>query len=440
MKGHVHRRCSCPSVKDNAGQIVKDAKGKATKHHRPGCRPAWAYVHDTPGRADGRRRQQTRGGFRTRKDAEAALAAAVTAAHGGYLADPGRQTVGVFLQDWLDGRSKLRPTTRRAYASHLEMYLVPRLGHLKLAALQPGHITTMLREIRIAGSRGRPLQPATVQRIHATLRAGLTHAVRLGLLNSNPARLVELEPAKRPIPLIWSAEELQQFLEHTRGDHLHLLFRLIAYTGLRRGEAVGLHWPAVDLDAGTLRVVQQSVQLGSRTELSEPKTQAGRRIINLDKATCDALREHKVSQQRIASVSHSAQPPETGPVFVREDGQELKPDHVTRTFQRLAKSAGVPTIRVHDLRHTHASAGLAAGIAMKVMQDRLGHASAVITSDIYSHVLPAAQAEAAELIAAALSPTPKPGDTDPLDQPPTQHLAKQPGDPVDRPFRSKEDR
>ncbi len=419
MKGHVHRRCSCPSVKDDAGQIVKDAKGKATKRHRPTCRPAWAYVLDAPGRPDGSRRQQTKGGFRTRKDAEAALATALTAAHGGYLADPGRQTVGAFLQEWLDGRNRLRPTTRRAYTSHLRVYLVPRLGHLKLAALQPGHITTMLRELRTAGDRGRPLSPATVQRIHATLRAGLNHAVRLGLLNTNPARLVELEPAKRPIPLIWTAEELQQFLDHTRDDHLHLLFRLIAYTGLRRGEAVGLHWSAVDLDAGTLRVIQQSVQLGSRTELSEPKTHAGRRIINLDKATCDALREHQVTQQRAASLSHSAQPLEPGPVFVREDGNELKPDYVTRTFQRLAKSAGVPVIRVHDLRHAHASAGLAAGIPIKVMQDRLGHASAVITSDIYSHVFPAGRAEAAERIAAALSPTPQPSDTDPFDEPPT---------------------
>jgi len=413
MKGHVHKRCSCVSARDNDGQLLRDASGKAIKRHRPSCRPAWAYVVDLPGRPDGRRRQQTKGGFRTRKEAEAALATALTAAHGGYLADPGRLTVGDFLTEWLDGRSKLRPTTARAYASHVDVYLVPRLGHFRLAALQPTHITAMLKDLRKSGSRGRPLRPSTVQRIHATLRAALNNAVRRGLLHGNPARLVELEPAKRPIPRIWSSEELQLFLDHSRSDHLHVLFRLIAYTGLRRGEAVGLRWSEVDLDEGTLRVVRQRVQMGKRTEVSEPKTQAGRRIVNLDVATCTALRDHRASQLNDTLHPTDSLVSGSASLFMHDDGSELKPDYVTRRFQSLAKSAGLPIVRLHDLRHAHASHGLAAGIPIKVMQDRLGHSSALITSDLYTHVLPAVHADAAERIAAALSRRAAAPDTDP---------------------------
>ena len=340
--------------------------------------------------------------------------ALAAADRGDWVAESGRLTLGEFLTDWLDGRSRLRSATKRSYSSHVRIYLVPRLGQMKISALRPGHISSMLSDLRQTGHRGRPLSASTVQRVHATLRAALNHALRMGILTINPACLVELEPASRPVPRIWTPDELNLFLRSTRDDELHMLYRLVALTGLRRGEVVGLHWSEVDLESGTLRVVQQVVQLGSRSELSEPKTKAGRRVIKLDSATCDALRNHWDRQVALAAPGPSA----STPVFSRSDGRTLSPEYVTRRFTRLSKAAGLPSIRFHDLRHGHASYALAAGVPIKVVQERLGHSSALITTDLYTHVLPAMHTAAAEQIAALLEDSDATTDTDPSEHTP----------------------
>jgi integrase len=189
-----------------------------------------------------------------------------------------------------------------------------------------------------------------------------------------------------------------------RDHELFPLLRLAATTGMRRGEVLGLRWRDVDLQRGVLQVVQQRVRGADALTYGPPKTSRGRRRIDLDPATVSALREHRRRQleDRLAF----------GPgyidadlVFARADGSPLDPDVVSRSFERLARRVGLTPIRFHDLRHTHATLALAAGIHPKVVQERLGHSSVSITLDLYSHAVPAMQADAASRIAAIVDGT-----------------------------------
>ena len=175
------------------------------------------------------------------------------------------------------------------------------------------------------------------------------------------------------------------------------MWRLFVATGMRRGEVAGLRWSDVDLDAARLSVQSTRVLVYSQVQAVEPKTRRSRRMIVLDDGTVGALRRHlelqDVERQRAVGLWE-----DTGYVFVREDGQPLDPDRISHLFGVLSTTAGVPRIRLHDLRHTAATLALSAGVHPKVVSERLGHSSIAITLDTYSHVLPSMQEDAADRI------------------------------------------
>jgi Site-specific recombinase XerD len=406
VKGSVFKRCPCG---------VTGGGGKRP----PACKKphgTWSYVVDLPP-TDGRRRQEKRGGFRDRAEAEEALAAVLKGLADGTYAHDERKTVGAFLDEWLAAKIKagLRPTTARSYRQHITDYLRPHLGKIRLRDLRPGHISAMLGKVAEAGPA-----PATVRRVHATLRSALTSAVRQQLIAFNVAANVDLPAAPRPKVRPWEPAELGKFLDHATADpRFGALFELVAATGLRRGEAVGLRWDDVDLAAGVLTVRQQLVQVNLPVDelppcpycserhrgmmFGPPKTASGEaRRIELDTTTVGMLLAHQVQQQAereewgIAYADH-------GLVFAREDGNPLALDAVTKRFRELAKEAGVRPVRLHDLRHGAASLRLAAGADIAVVSKVLGHSSVSITSDTYSHLLEGVGRAAAER-AAALVP------------------------------------
>ena len=206
---------------------------------------------------------------------------------------------------------------------------------------------------------------------------------------------------------MWTAAQTSQFLAQVRGHRLYALFHLVALRGLRRGEAAGLRWSDLDLDAGTLTVAGQLQQLGGRLVAGPPKSDAGRRVIALDKTTITALREHRTRQQaeRAAAGTRWA---ETGYVFTTVTGTPFRPDRMTRLFAKLVAASGLPPVTLHGLRHGAATLALAAGADLKVVQDQLGHSTITLTADTYTSVLPETARTAADHTAALVFPSPQP--------------------------------
>jgi integrase len=196
----------------------------------------------------------------------------------------------------------------------------------------------------------------------------------------------------------WSAQELRRFLENIQDDRLYAAFLLAATTGMRRGELLGLHWRDTDLDAARVSIRRTLITVGYELAWSTPKTDRGRRNVALDPATAETLRTHRARQLEERLVLGSAYQ-DDDLVFCQPDGTPVHPDSLSGFFERLVAAADVPRIRLHDLRHTHASLALAAGVHPKVVSERLGHADIALTLNTYSHAIPALQETAAILVA-----------------------------------------
>jgi integrase len=199
----------------------------------------------------------------------------------------------------------------------------------------------------------------------------------------------------------WSREELRSFLSTVREDRLYAAWVLLATTGVRRGELLGVRWSDIDFDTGQVAIRQTLSSVGGKITFSTPKTAKSRRNIPLDPVTVEALRFHLHAQEK-ERVTWAEIYTDLDLVFCREDGSILRPDTITRRFHELSKGAGVPQIRLNDVRHSYASLGLSAGTHPKVMAERLGHATVGITLDTYSHVAPALVRRAADDVAAMI--------------------------------------
>lgn len=364
----------------------------------------WSFVADLPPDPDGRRRQTRRRGFATRKAAQQALTETLGRLQRGEWSSGGRERLGEYLDGWLEGMAvSVGAPTLANYRFFLRSYAVPRIGGLRLGALEPTHLRRLYAELLERGGRGgRPLAPRTVSIVHRVLHKALADAVRDGLLVRNPADVVNRPRAGTKAMRAWSADEARRFLEAVAGDRLEALWCLVLHTGMRRAEVAGLRWRQVDLAAGTLSVQhQRTIASGSRVVEKDPKTAAGRRLVALSPDLVQVLRAWRERQLQERSFLGPAYQ-ETGFTFTREDGQPYHPARFSLLFRRACAVAGVPVIRFHDLRHTSASLALEAGIHPKVVQERLGHASVQITLDTYSHVQPSIQRDASDRLAAYL--------------------------------------
>jgi len=210
------------------------------------------------------------GGFKAKALAEQALAAALTEAEGGRLTDGGIIRLGAYLDEWLTTKVEagLRPTTAVSYRFHIEQYIRPQPGSVRLKDLRPAHVEGLLRSITVDES-GRRRSAATVRRIYATLRSALASAVRRRVVAYNAAADVDLPRTQRPKVRPWEPAGLGRFLDSLDGHPLAAVFELIAATGLRRGEALGLRWSDVDLDRARLVVRQQLLQVTSPSSRAE---------------------------------------------------------------------------------------------------------------------------------------------------------------------------
>ncbi|MCU1668491.1 MAG: integrase family protein [Blastococcus sp.] len=309
-------------------------------------------------------------------------------------------TLTAWLDDWI---AKALPASDRKQAT-IDLYeriarthLAPTLGGRTLDRIRPSDV-----EALIVAKREQGLAPSTVRTIYTVLRGALDVAVRDGLLRRNPAAVVKRPAVERQDAAYLTADDAHRLLEAIRGDRLEALFRLMLATGLRRGEALGLHWSDVDLDGGALRVRWTLTRTSKGLQLGEPKTEKSRRAVPLPRSAVDVLRAHQTRQAMDRDAAQEVWK-DSDLVFTTEIGTPLEPRNVLRRFELLAQRAGLRGVHLHTLRHSTASFLLAAGTHTKVVQEHLGHSSYAITADIYSHVAPEQKREAADRLDAALN-------------------------------------
>ncbi|MEU4626656.1 tyrosine-type recombinase/integrase [Actinoplanes sp. NPDC023801] len=349
--------------------------------------------------------------------------------------------LGDYLTEWLTGRS-IEASTKRSYDGHIRNHLEPHLGHIPIEKLRVGHIKAMFnaiadRNIAIEAARGsddpdirasvrrqRTTGAATMHRIRGTLRKALNDAIRTHrLIEFNPAAHVELPSGKRPKArvwttaavkywqatgkrpspvMVWTPQQAGQFLDYAE-DHdivLYPLYALMLYRGLRRGEAIGLRDLDLDLDVGAAVISQQITTVGYRPVTKKVKTDAGDRTITLDQVTVAITRSHLARRATWQLVSGPAWP-RTGLIFVQPDGTAWHPDTVTKRFDDLIEKAGLPPIRLHDLRHCAATFLKASGADLQDIKEMLGHSTITITSDTYTSVIQELETERAKAEASA---------------------------------------
>ncbi|GAA2676851.1 tyrosine-type recombinase/integrase [Streptomyces lunalinharesii] len=372
----------------------------------------------------------------------------------------GSLTVSEWLDRWLEGK-RIRKSGLNRYETDIRVHLKPHIGNRRLDRLRVSHLSDMFTAIADANAeileqnaqrravveelatvpwKGaehrarrkamkaaidamppfcRVTGPATRLRVKATLRASLNDAISQQILTFNPAAHVELDPVRKPKALVWTDERVAKwqqtgekpspvmvwtpkqtgaFLDFVAEDRLYAMWHLIAFRGLRRGEACGQPWSETNLDTHSLTVSSQLVQDGWEVETSDPKTDSGFRVVALDNDTVNVLKRHRERQDADREEWGSAWV-ETGHVFTQEDGSWLHPGKVTDLFERLVAASSLPPIRLHDLRHGAATLMLAADIDIKIVSDTLGHSDTRITRDIYQSVLPHVGKNAAEATA-----------------------------------------
>jgi integrase len=385
MQGHIHKRI----------RTTKD--GRKTTH--------WYVVVDVGRDSAGRRRQKWHGGFRTRREAEAAQAEIVRDLHLGSYVAPSAMT----LTDWVEGtwlaavRTQLKPSTWDSYKRNLALHVLPPIGHHALREISAPMLNALYAELledgKLNASGG--LAPKTIRYIHTTIHKALSDAVDADLLARNPA-----DRAKPPKPdrsvrremKCWDAAELAQFLEHVHETRLGAAWHLAAMTGMRRGEILGLRWHDIDFVEARLAVRRALVSVAYEITESTPKSHQAR-VIDLDRDTLTRLQAHR-DEQEVEQGNWGAGYEVSDLVFCRENGTPIHPDSFSQRFEFEVRRSGLPKIRLHDLRHSHATIALRAGVQIKVVSERLGHESPAFTLKQYTHVMPGMQAEAAALFAA----------------------------------------
>ncbi|MBA7707894.1 putative prophage phiRv2 integrase [subsurface metagenome] len=342
----------------------------------------------------GKRKQQTMTVRGSKKDAERELRAVLTRIEGGAYVKPAKQTVGEYLNQWLQDYAKqsLSPRGFERYQGIIHRHLTPAFGKIQLTQLKPENLQKHYAEVLNRG-----LNPKTVRYHHAVIHVALQTAVKWGLVSRNIADAVE-PPSRRfeqSQMQIWNEAELNCFLDTAKDSYYYALFYTALFTGMRRSELLALCWQDIDFIYGQIYVSRSLHHLKDGSYIfTQPKSKKSCRTIALPPSAFLVLSEHRKSKEAEALLLGKILA-DSDLVFSTLEGQPLRPNTVTRAWMNLSAKAGVKVIRLHDARHTHASLMLKQGIHPKIVQERLGHSSITMTLDIYSHITPGLQEAAA---------------------------------------------
>ena len=311
-----------------------------------------------------------------------------------------------YLAQWPESiKYQIRPKTLSDYEATVRLHIVPHLGHIRLGKLVPEHVEKTWNDIMKTGHSA-----DVVKYAHLRLSKALNDAMKRRLIYYNPCHVVSPPKPSRQETYPPDAQAAHQFLDTARTTEYYEALYTAFYTGLRRGELLGLYWRDVSLEMGTLSVVSSLYRAkGGRSIYQDPKTAKGRRLVSLTPSTVLVLRYLRERQEADGLLQGYEVNNDT-PVFRYRDGSLILPRGFTGACKKIMRSAGLESFRLHDLRHGHATLMLHQGENPKVVQERLGHAQVGTTLDIYSHVAPSLQQAAAlrfdESMAMARAPKP----------------------------------
>jgi integrase len=346
---------------------------------------------------DGGRRKAYYG--KTRLEVQQKLSAALHDRDRGVPVVGEKQTLANYVPGWVQSlKHTMKPRSWQRCEELTRIHILPALGKLRLSRLQPQDLQQLYTAKLDAG-----LSPTTVRYIHMTVRGALAEAERTGLVPRNVARLVKPPRKQQEEMRVLDSDEVNRLLEAARGDRLECLYVVAVHTGARLGELLALRWKDVSLDRASVSIQATLQKTRDGFAFAPPKSARSRRHIDLTPTAVAALRQHRKRQVEERLAVGAAWDGQHDLVFCTQLGQPLSGIHILRyQFHPLLERAGLPCIRFHDLRHTHATLLLGRGVNPKIVSERLGHSTVAITLDLYSHVLPTMQQMATGALEAAL--------------------------------------
>lgn len=376
------------------------------KERSPG---KWAIIVDLPDPETGKRRRKWHSFEGTKRQAQEECARIVSAIkHGGYT-EPTKTTLADYLDRWLEHeKSSVSPKTLERYGEIARKNIVPLLGDVTLSKLKTERIDAAWSKALESGRRNGKggLSPRTVHHMRRVLIKALNQAVTWEMIPKNPAAASKPPKVERKAMSAYGAATTGELLEAVRPTRIYAPVLLAVMCGLRRGEIIALRWKNVDLTNRTIAVVETAEQIKGVVRLKETKSGLSR-VVSLSTTVVEELRAHRIRQAE-EQLRLGIRLDDDSFVVAQVDGRILQPRSLTHEWTRITAKTGLPRIRFHDLRHSHATQMLAAGVHPKIAQERLGHSTIAITLDLYSHVMPGMQADAAEQVDLAIRSAVKP--------------------------------
>jgi integrase len=354
----------------------------------------WAIILDVPDPQTGKRRRKWHSFKGTKREAQIESARLICEVNGGTYLEPSKTTLAQYLERWLDhAKAQVSPRTHERYCEIVRKNIVPLLGAVLLTKLRPAQISAAYTKALASGRRDGKggLAPTTVVYMHRLIKQALGQAVRWELLPRNAADAVDPPKIERGSLTTYDMAQTVKLLDELRGSRLRLPVLLGVMCGLRRGEIVALRWKHIDLAARKMTVVESAEQTDAGIRYKPPKSGRGRTVALSTMVTAE-LRQHRLAQAE-ELLRLGVRLSDATFVYTRQDGAPMQPRSLSQMWSTIGTT--LPRIRFHDLRHAHATHMLAAGVHPKVASERLGHSRVGITLDLYSHVLPGMQEDAA---------------------------------------------
>ncbi|MCZ6861986.1 MAG: site-specific integrase [Alphaproteobacteria bacterium] len=361
---------------------------------------SWRIKYDLPRDETGERRIAYKTVKGTRKDAEKEKRRLMTAIDKGVHVDPSALTVADYLDQWLAdvAPASVGPKALERYRGLVKKQIKPHIGTTQLQKLRPADIAAWLQALGKT-----EISIRSIQHAHGVLRTALAHAAAVEIIERNVATFIKPPTMLRTEVEILNAEQIADALRKLEGHSIYPIAALAIGTGARRGELTALRWDDLDLAAATVRIERSVEQTKDGLRVKPPKTAAGRRTVSLPALTVKALRDHRRQTLELRLQLGIGALPGDEPVFGDIDGNWPTPHSITKCWRRAVQSRGLPRITFHSLRHSHASALIAAGLDVVTVSRRLGHASPALTLSTYSHLFTNSDDKAAAAIDAALS-------------------------------------